>query len=387
MRAFVLTDPALASHAGQFVWLDLNTDLTTNESVLQKHEADALPTFLVVDPKDETVVLRWVGSLTLPQLEAFLEEARAAVRGTGGAASPADVALARADGLYGARQYAEAAAAYREALAQAPPGWPRYSRAVEALLYSYQSTEKYEQAVELAREAQSRLAGTPSALTVSLGGLDSALELPKDNPGRAAAIAEMEVGLRAAVADPKVAVAADDRSGAYSSLLQARKQAGDEEGAKTVAAEWAAFLEVEAAKASSPEERAVFDSHRLSAYLALGEPARALSMLEASEKALPRDYNPPNRLARAYGSLKEWDKALAASSRAAALASGRAKLRVLGLRASLLQEKGDVGAARQTFDEAIAFGESLPADERPVKAIEQLRKQREKLDAPEPSKG
>ena len=382
MRAFVLTDPALASHAGQFVWLDLNTDLTRNELVLQKHEADALPTFLVVDPKEEKVVLRWVGSLTLPQLEAFLEEARAALRGTGGVASPANVALARADGLYGARKYAEAAVAYRDALAQAPPGWPRYSRAVEALLFSYQSTEAYAHAVELVREARSRLAGTPSALTVSLGGLDSALELPKDAAARAAAIDEMEAGLRAAIADPKVAVAADDRSGAYGSLLQARQQVGDQEGAKKVAAEWAAFLEGEAAKAKIPEERAVFDSHRLSAYVALGEPARALSMLEASEKELPRDYNPPNRLARAHAALKEWDKALAASSRAASLASGRAKLRVLGLRASLLQEKGDVAAARQTFDEAIAFGESLPKGERPVKAIEQLRKQREKLDAP-----
>src|SRR3990172_1738392 len=122
MRAFVLTDPALASHAGQFVWLDLNTDLTTNESVLQKHEADALPTFMVVDPKDEKVVLRWVGSLTVPQLQAFLEEARATLRGAGAAASPEDAALARADALYGARRYAEAAAAYREALAKAPTG-------------------------------------------------------------------------------------------------------------------------------------------------------------------------------------------------------------------------------------------------------------------------
>ena len=382
MRAFVLTDPALASHAGRFVWLDLNTDETANEPVLQKHEADALPTFMVVDPKDERVVLRWVGSLTVPQLEAFLEEARATLRGVGKAASPEDAALVRADALYGARQYAEAAAAYREALAKAPTGWPRYSRAVEALLYSYQSTDAYAQAVALAREARSRLAGTPSALTASLGGLDSALELPKDDAGRAAGIAEMEAALRAAVADATVVVAADDRSGAFGSLLQARRQAGDEAGVKRVAAEWAAFLEGEALKARSPEERAVFDSHRLSAYLALGDPGRAIAMLRASEKELPRDYNPPNRLARAYASLKEWDEALAASSRAESLAQGRAKLRVLSLRASLLEEKGDVAAARRTYDEAIVFGEALPADERPVKTIEQLRKQREKLLAP-----
>jgi tetratricopeptide (TPR) repeat protein len=387
MRAFVFTDPALASHARQFVWLDLDTDETANAPVLARYEADALPTFLVVDPRSEAVVLRWVGSFTLPQLDAFLEEARSALRGPGSTSSPEEVALARADTLYGARKYAEAATAYEQALAQAPPQWPRYSRAVEALLYCYQSTDAPAPAVALARKARARLAGTPSALTVGLGGLDSALALPRDDPGRSAAIAEMEANLRAVIADPLVQSAADDRSGAFSSLLQARQEAGDGPGAKQVAARWAAFLEAEAAKARSPEERAVFDSHRLSAYLALGEPERALAMLEASERELPRDYNPPNRLARAYASLKRWKQALAASARAEALATGRAKLRVLSLRVTLLQEKGDLAAARRTCDQAIAFGESLPENERPVKTIEQLRKRREALGAPRATRG
>src|SRR5512147_1128616 len=102
MRAFVFTDPALASQAGRFVWLELNTDLTANEPVLQKHEADALPTFLVVDPRDEKVVLRWVGSFTVPQAEAFLAEAYEKAKGSAPPATTADAALDRADRLYGA---------------------------------------------------------------------------------------------------------------------------------------------------------------------------------------------------------------------------------------------------------------------------------------------
>jgi tetratricopeptide (TPR) repeat protein len=387
MRAFVFTDPALASHAGQFVWLDLNSDLPANETVLQKHEADAFPTFMVVDPKDEKVALRWVGSLTVPQLEAFLEEARTVLRAPGAATSAEGAALEKADVLYGARRYAEAAAAYRDALAKAPSGWARYNRAVEALLYSYQSTHAFAEAVALARDARPRVAGSPSALTVSLGGLDSALELPEGDPGRAAAIDEMETAVRSALADPTVQVAADDRSGAFSSLLEARRQARDEAGARKVAEEWAAFLEGEAARARTPEERAVFDSHRLSAYLALGDPGRAIAMLQASERELPTDYNPPNRLARAYASLKEWDKALAASSRAVGLAQGRARLRVLTLRATLLEEKGDRAAARRTYDEAIAYAEALPSDERPTRTIDDLRKRRGKLLPPPKPKG
>lgn len=382
MRAFVLADPALSSQAGRFVWLELNTDLTANAAVLEKHEADALPTYLVLDPKDEKVLLRWVGSFTVPQAEAFLEEAREKLAGQAPPATPADAALLRADHLYGAREYTGAAAAYREALAQAPAGWPRYNRAVEALLFSLQQTDANAPAVALAREALPHVGSTPSAIVVSVGGLDSALALPKEDAGRTAAIAEMEAAVRKALADSAVHAAADDRSGAYLSLVQARKQAGDAEGAKKVAAELAAFLEGEAAKAKTPDERAVFDSHRLTAYLELGEPEKAVPMLQASAKDLPADYNPPNRLARAYASMKRWDDALAASQKAASLATGRAKLRVLSSRASLMQEKGDKAAAAAVYDEAIAYAESLPEAERPAKQIEQLKKQRDKLAAP-----
>jgi len=379
MRAFVFADPALASHAGQFVWLDLDTDRTQNEAVLQKHEADALPTFLVVDPKDETVVLRWVGSFTVAQAEAFLEEARQKMNGAVAATSPADAALDRADRLYGARDYKAAVPVYREALTLAPAGWRPRNRAIEALLYSCQSTDAYADAVALARETLPSLAGTPSALVVGTGGLDSALELPRDAPGRAQAVAELEAALLAAIADPKLQAAADDRSGAYGSLLAARKQAGDTAGARRLASQWAAFLEAEAARAQGPDARAVFDSHRLSAYLELGQPQKAVAMLEASARDLPGDYNPPNRLARAYASSKQWDKAIAASQQAERLASGRAKLRVLTARAGIYSDKGDKDAALRTYEEAIAYGEALPPAERPQNQLQQLRRQRDKL--------
>ena len=379
MRAFVLGDPALSSQAGRFVWLELNTDLTTNAAALEKHEADAMPTYLVVDPKDETVVLRWVGSFTVPQAETFLQEARDKMAGA--PTSPADAALAKADHLYGVRDYKAAAAAYREALALLPSAGPRYNRAVEALLFSYQQVDAFGEAIALVREALPRVGETPSAIVVSLGGLDSALALTREDPQRAAAIAEMEAAVRRALADPAIHAAADDRSGAYLSLLQARKDAKDAEGAKKVAGELAAFLESEASRAKTPEARAVFDSHRMTAYLELGQPEKAIAMLEASARDLPGDYNPQNRLARAYASQKRWDEALAASQKAASLATGRAKLRVLAARASVLQDKGDKAAAVAAYDEAIGYALSLPEAERPTKQIEGLKRQRERLAA------
>src|SRR5512136_1880262 len=107
MRAFVFTDPALTSRAGQFVWLELNTEDERNAAWQEKVTVDALPTYLVVKPDDETVALLGVGAPS----------------------SPADEALFRADRLNGEGKKADAAAAYREALDQAPPGWPPYGRA------------------------------------------------------------------------------------------------------------------------------------------------------------------------------------------------------------------------------------------------------------------
>jgi predicted Zn-dependent protease len=155
--------------------------------------------------------------------------------------------------------------------------------------------------------------------------------------------------------------------------VEARKQAKDPEGARGTAEQWASYLEAEAARAKTPDQRAVFDSHRLSAYLELGRPERAIPMLEASERDRPDDYNPPARLAVAYERLKRWDEALAASDRALAKVYGPRRLRVLLVRADIHAGRGDKAAAKGALAEAVAFAEGLPAGQRSEKTIESLR--------------
>ena len=198
----------------------------------------------------------------------------------------------------------------------APAAWPPYGRAVVALLFLQQSLGEKAQCVAQARESLPRLGGSPAAVMVARSGLDCALGLGKEDAGRAAAIAEMEAATRKTVADTSLGAAADDVSTSYLSLIQARKDAADAPGARNDAEAWAAFLEGQAAAARTPEQRAVFDSHRLSAYMELKQPERAIPMLQASEKDLPDDYNPPSRLAVAYMAMKKPDEALAASNRA-----------------------------------------------------------------------
>jgi tetratricopeptide (TPR) repeat protein len=376
MRAFVFTDPALTSRAGQFVWLDLNLDDERNAALQEKLGVEAFPTYFVMKPDDEAVALRAVGAMTVAELGTFLDDARAALGG-GAPSSPAEAALLRADRLNGEGKKAEASAAYREALDAAPHGWPPYGRAAAALLFLHQTTDGEAKCVALAREVRPRVTGTPASAVVALGGLDCALALDEKDPARPAAIAETEAALRRVLADPKTGAAADDLSSGWSSLIQARKDAGDDAGAGRDAEAWAGFLEAQAAAARSPEQRAVFDSHRLSAYLELGQPERAIPMLQASEADLPGDYNPPARLALAYLRMKKLEEALAASDRALPKVMGPRRLTVLQTRADIFAARGDTAAWRATLQQALAYAEALPPGQRREGTIKALKRKLE----------
>jgi tetratricopeptide (TPR) repeat protein len=376
MRAFVFTDPALTSRARQFVWLDMNADDARNAALAERLSLEVFPTFYVLDPADESVVMRREDGMTVAEMDAFLEEAGRAASGRG-SSSPLEAALLRADRLNGEGKKPEAAAAYRQALDQAPAGWPPYGRAVVALLFLHQLQDENAKCLALAREALPRLSPASAAVMVARSGLDCALGLKKEDAGRAAAIAEMEAATRRTLADPTLGAIADDVSSSYLSLIQARKDAGDAAGAKKDAEAWATFLEAQAAGAKSPEQRAVFDSHRLLAYLELKQPERAIPMLQASEADLPGDYNPPARLAVAYFEMKKLDEALAASSRALPKVVGPRRIQVLQRRSDILAAKGDATAAREALEQALAYAESLPPGQRSERTIQALKKRLE----------
>jgi tetratricopeptide (TPR) repeat protein len=385
MRAYVFTDEALRKHAGRFVWLEIDTEKKQNAPFRTQFPVPALPTYFIVDPTTEKVVLRWVGGATVPQLEKLLEEGRRNVEAagtpvaanrptTGKSLEAADAALARADAFYGEGKDADAAKAYEEALSLAPGTWPGYGRAVESLLFAYYRTEQNEPAAKLAREAFPRLRETPSAANVAASGLERDLEMPADHPDRADLVTELEADARAVLANTSLAVAADDRSGVYISLLDARQAAEDSVGAHDVAVQWSRFLDGEAERAPNPNARTVFDSHRLSAYLELGEPERAVPMLQTSERDFPDDYNPPARLAVAYKAMGRWDDALAASDRALAKAYGPRRLGILRNRADICAASGDVEGARRTLQQAIDEAEALPEGQRSESTIAGLKK-------------
>lgn len=371
MRAFVFTDASLKRHAGQFVWLSINTEKAGNAAFLETHRIEALPSFYVLDPAAGKVALRWVGGASVRQVERILEDGRRAVYGK---ERGVEELLARADRFFGENKYAEAVEKYRGVLGKAPAGWPSYARTLESLLFALQQIGDSKSCAETAREAYPKLRETPSSANVAGSGLDCALSMKEADPARAGLVAALTADAREVVAARRSDLAVDDISSVYLTLAAEREAARDSDGRKTVLSDLASYLEGEAARAKTPAARVVFDSHRLSAYLQLNAPERAVPMLEASERDFPDDYNPPARLAVAYKAIERWDDALAASDRALPKAYGPRKIGIWMARADILAGKGDHPAARRAVEQALAEADAFPPGQRSEGTIAALKK-------------
>jgi tetratricopeptide (TPR) repeat protein len=360
MRARVLGDPALREQAGQFVWLSIDTDKAANAAFLAQFPVDAYPTFLVLEPSGSRAALKWLGSADVPQLLALLADGRRAVQA--GNLGQAEGTLARADRLNAEGHAAEAAAAYRQALGEAAPGWPQRARVQTSLVVALDRAGNAAGCAATAIEQAPRMDRDAAFANVVSAGLGCALS--------ASAIEQVTV------LEPMVQEAArlpgllaDDRSGLYQALVESRTYRHDPAGAKRWAGEWLTFLEGEAARAPTPEARTVFDSHRMAAALALGAPQRVVAALSASERDLPADYNPPARLCVVLRELGRYDDAIAACRRALARVEGPRRLRVLESLAEVEQKRGDHPRARQTLEEALRYYDGLPDGQRPPPSV------------------
>ncbi|MEW5855594.1 MAG: hypothetical protein AB2A00_42865 [Myxococcota bacterium] len=315
-------------------------------------------------------MFRWAGIATVPQLERMLDDAERATRAT--AAPGAEELLAKADRMHAARQHVEAATLYRQVLETAPPHWPARPRAVESWLLALWGAKRLEECAEVAARHVGSLPRSPSLANAASLGLLCAVSA-SGQPWQREKLPVLEGLAQEALRIPDVL--ADDRSGLYELLVEARAAAGDNAGARQVAGQWLGFLQQQVAQTTDPELRAAFDSHVLSASLALGEPARAVERLMASERDLPGDYNAPARLAVAYRELGKLEEAQAAAERALSKVYGPRKLRVMQTLADIQKRRGDLAGMRKTLTDAVAFAQGIPVDQRPRGVVEAMEAQ------------
>jgi thiol-disulfide isomerase/thioredoxin len=365
LRAHVLTDPVLSPLADSFVWLSVDTERDVNAAWVTRYPHAALPTLWVVDPTTERPLLKWAGTATALELRDLLMAARSdfGPRATG-AHAEAMAAFVRGNRAFAEGKVDDALREHRAALAALPAegnggqhGRDR-ARILEALVTELVFSKKFAEAAELAAAEVARMPGGTSRATVLVSGLSAAREANL----REVTSHLLDETVRTARARD-ASLLADDRSALYEEAVEAMKAGGDAAGARTLAREWASFLDAEATAAKNPDARASLDPLRVNAALALGEPARAILPLEQSAKDFPDDYNPHARLARVYLELGRHADADVAIDQAISRVYGPRVLRVLALKADIAKARGDRAAEAAALELALSRTERAVLNE------------------------
>jgi tetratricopeptide (TPR) repeat protein len=355
MRSYVFSDPALGPFARRFVWLSLDTEREQNAQAILRLGVKDLPTLFVVDPTSEGTTFAWSGSLTARELTAMLDVVLRAHDG----GSEVAVLRQRGDLASATGDIVGAIAAYRLCLDKAPAAWSERPLVVDALVSRLNDAQRWSECATLGAEAAPSLPpGTPLADVVRTA-IHCVQQMPADAAQRTLGGALASLGARVST-DLTQPILDDDRSDLYDYVIGELKVLGQADEARRLGRAWASFLEDRAAQAPSPSARAVFDAHRLAAYTALGQPERAVPMLEKSAADFPADYNPPARLGAALYAMGEYDAAIAALTRALALAYGPRKLRLWSLEADVFQAKGSQNDARHALQDALEFAKRVP---------------------------
>lgn len=383
LKTEVLTDPSLGRFSDYFVWLSLDVEKESAAPFLERFPQPAYPTLWILRP-DGTPLLRWVGTLTAPQLAELLTDALVAHSGAPAAAATRLLLAAEAAAAEGRNE--DAVSAYRAALDGGPPDWPRRSRAANALAFLLSKLERNAECLALAQaEAPRAPPGAAGRADLAIGGIYCAIALPPEDPARAPGLGALIPIARQLADDPTLL--ADDRSGCWMAVVDGHEALGEETLREEASLAWVAFLESAAAAAPNAETRAVFDTHRMVAYLGVGRGLDALAALEQSERDFPDDYNPPARKALVLIELGRFDEALASVYRALSLVYGPRRLRVRMTEATVHEKRQDPAAARRALETALREADALPEAQRPTRLVADIQKRLAALPAPPAPQG
>ena len=363
MQRFVLNDPGMTPVAEAVVWSSVETEREPNKAVVEKYPIDAWPTFLIVDPDTSAVLGRFLGSGTVQDLRAFVQDGVRAYREKGRPSDPAWAAQREADAARNRGDLKVTADAYGRAVQLSKADDPQRPERLNLYMSALLKGKEYRACVQTGLREARRTPDT--ALGTDFVGY--ALACAENLPQRDAEAARMrEIGtarLREILAKPDAPLAADDRSDALANLAEVLDVSGKHPEAVAAMQERAQALDKAAAAAPDPTLASTFDAHRVDTWLYLKQPGRAEQLLAQREKEMPLDYNPPARLARVLFEQKKLAEAEAAVDRALAkMDRGQRRVGVLGLKAKILRAEGKSTAA--VLREQLDVLRSLPRTQR-----------------------
>lgn len=364
----LLAHADLSRYAGQFVWLELSYDEPRNRDFLNKYGANATPTFFVINSQNEAVLAMQSGVMSLAELKQFLDRgARAMLVST---STPADAALSRGDTLM-AQQPGDAANEYLTALQLAPADWPRRQLAKASAVQALQNSKQWQPCAEnTANYAAAMERNVLFVRTVASGMwcLASADRAPwidalfeKLHP-----LAEEVLSLPFTVRD--------HRDSIYRTLMLIEVARKNDSAALQWGNRWLA--ELDAIKPRSDDERIALDIARVENIQVIGDPARILPALRASEAAMPHSYIASLRLAQMELQAKKYDEAIASCRRGLARSPGTfGQTWLFRIEAEALVGNGRKSEAHQVLQKALTAAEQIPsreARERNVAAIKKM---------------
>jgi thioredoxin-like negative regulator of GroEL len=381
MQEYVLTAEKLPAAAEQFVFLAIDTERAENSEFLSQLSISAWPTFYVLSPNG-SVRGRWIGAASPGQFARFLADGRRLVELAASSAGTDDplAELASGDELAGRGDFAAATAKYARVLERTPRDWPRRADALVARLMALKKAKLAEACVDAGLAEAPSTASPVSAADFAATLLACADQLPKGDPrvrrARRAAQASLTPLCHSGHAD----FTPDDRGDACGTLMEAETALGSAQAAKKAGLTRLDVLE--AAASGMPDEiAAMYDFARSDTLVKLGRGREALASLQARERALPRNYNPPHQLARVYRALREWDAGLLAVDRAIVLAYGPRKAGIYGVKVDLLLGKRDREGALGTLREQLELYRSLPEGQKRPDAEQNVLSQIARVEA------
>lgn len=290
MQEEVLTAPEIRALADRFVWLAVDTDRPENAEHVRRYPPVAWPTFLVLDPTTGAVRARLVGGASKAQFRAFLD-AGAADRG-----SAAEAALRAAHAAEDEGAWAEAAAAYQQAIDALPEAYPRRPEVLLGRIRALRRAGAFEPCVELARRRGHETGRAAAAADFAFYALACARALDAPRAARAALppLARRVTEAARAEGGP---MSADDRSDALRIAREIALFLGEEAKARALAREQRAVVDAAMSAAESPAVASTFNWPAAEVYAFLGEHEALIPTLRRSVEALPDQYDPPYRLA------------------------------------------------------------------------------------------
>lgn len=381
MEHTVFVDPGLKAVADRFVWLHVDTDKEVNAPVVAKYSVEAWPTFYVISPQDESVQARFVGGSSVNQFRAFLEQGEKGhleVKATAGKI-PADSPLAHmraGDQAAVKGDHVAAASAYEKAIAAAPKDWPRLPEVLVAQIRALHEAESWDACNKLATDAATKVwvGFTASAADFAYYASQCAAKIT-DVPTQRLIRGRLIEAINKTLDAENSALSVDDRSGSLQILREIALALDDKDGAQLFAVRQRQLLDQATKDARSAYEAMGHAGPRSEVYVFLGEAESLIPELQKLVDELPKEYDPPYRLAQILTAVGKHDEALAAANKAATLAYGPRRCRVLELIADVHAAKGDKAAAKKALTTAIEAYESLPEGQKAPRTVERLKKQ------------